>query len=215
MEKLQILMLYLQTFKIMTVKDLLKTDSNKVRSNPDLMSFYIETFRATFGYLPNCTGCSFSSDWIKLNSKLNSSDEINSLNLPDNNIKYINMNFKLKNNSVRIISFKKDGVTKRQYSNALTDSFLRDFLTVGSSEEIEERKDLFSILPELEKEQVAPEEAKKIEVEGAEQVVPKVRKKREVKEKPAKEKAAKAKNIIVKEEPILPELEKEQVAPEE
>jgi len=77
----------------MTVKELLNINTHEVRRNPDLMSFYIETFKETFGYLPNCAGCSFNSDFIKLNSKINSLDKENLLPLKNKNIKYKNMNF--------------------------------------------------------------------------------------------------------------------------
>jgi len=130
----------------MEVSDLLKIESNKVRCSPDLMLFYIETFKQAFGYAPNCAGCSFGSDWEKLKRHLNKNKD-NSLSL-NYNFKTETMNFELKRIERKILSYQKDGKTYKRYDNRLYDEFVKDFLVYGTEAEIEERKKLFRVLPE-------------------------------------------------------------------
>lgn len=133
----------------MSKDELILLNSDKVRRDSSLMAFYIETFFETFGYKPNCAGCTFNSDFNKL--KIALSGKKNNLTLTVNNTKMENT-FKLKKVESKILAFKKGKVTLRLYDTNLNENFVIDFLTHGTEEEIEQRKKLFSKLPKLEDE---------------------------------------------------------------
>lgn len=124
----------------MTKEELILNGKHKVRSSPDLMFIYISLFEQTFGYKPNCAGCTFSNDWDRFVRSNNKLTEV---------VTVSNKTFKLKRNSSDILWYKVDGDkrTFRSYANKFTENFAVQFLTHGSSEEIESRKKLFEILP--------------------------------------------------------------------
>ena len=149
----------------MTVNDLLKKDAHKVRRSPDLMAFYVDTFKQTFGFVPNCAGCSFSTDFQKLISHFGKAENKEKL-LTLKNIAV--MDFEIKQKRGTILFYVKDGVTYRRYDNQLTPDFVKNFLTYGSEKELAERKKLFHKLPEEIKDVVngeKQEEAKQPEEE--------------------------------------------------
>ncbi len=120
----------------MTVEELILIDKYKVRRDSNLMSLYLQYFKETFNYLPNCAGCSFASDWQKLVSKYSK--------------KYVTLQkvksmktISIKKQQGKILSYKKDGKTFRLYDNILTDDFIKEYLINGTDEEISERKKLF------------------------------------------------------------------------
>lgn len=108
------------------------------------MAFYIESFIATFGYKPTCTGCSFSSDWRKLINFVNKTENLVTLQKSKNTMN----TFKLKKVSNIILAYKKDGATFRKYDNLLNEDFALAYLTNGTEAEIEQRKKLFAVLPD-------------------------------------------------------------------
>jgi len=139
----------------MTVKDLILIDSSKVRRDSNLMLFYIESFFKEFGVKPNCAGCTFNSDWIKLVRKINGTENLVTLQKEKTMATFV-----LKPSKVQILSYKKDGRTFRKYNNSLTEEFVNEFLSNGSEDEINDRKKLFSKLPKIKDENLTSPEVK-------------------------------------------------------
>jgi len=139
----------------MTVEELILIDKYKVRRDSNLMSLYLEYFKETFGFLPNCAGCSFATDWQKLVSKYSKKyvtlQKVNSMNT-----------ISIKRQQGKILAYKKDGRTYRQYDNILTDAFIKEYISNGTSEEISERKKLFNFPVEETKVLDIEKEAKKV-----------------------------------------------------
>ena len=143
----------------MDVNELIQLNSDKVRRNSSLMRFYIECFSKTFGYIPDCAGCNFNSDFNKLKVALSNDKKIVNLT---NKTKKMENTFKLKRIEGNILAYRKDKKTFRLYDNSLNEEFVISFLTNGTAEEIEQRKKLFSKLPKLEEKQVSkPKKTKK------------------------------------------------------
>lgn len=124
----------------MTKEELILQGKHKVRGNSDLMSIYITLFEQTFGYAPNCAGCTFGNDWDRF---VRSGKITTIINIA------MDKTFKLKKNSSEILFFKVEGDkrTFRSYANKFTENFAIQFLTHGTKEEIENRKKLFELLP--------------------------------------------------------------------
>jgi len=136
----------------MTVEELILIDKYKVRRDSNLMSLYLQYFKETFNYLPNCAGCSFASDWQKLVAKYSKKyvtlQKVNSMKT-----------ISIKKQQGKILSYKKDGKTFRLYDNILTDDFIKEYLINGTDEEIAERKKLFVFPVEEEKAVVSMDNA--------------------------------------------------------
>src|SRR6478736_9243120 len=124
----------------MTVNELILLDKRKVRRDSNLMSLYLLYFKETFKYAPNCAGCSFGSDWQKLVNFYSKKVE-KKVTLQKENVM---STISIKRIQGKILAYKKDGRTFRQYDNILTDSFVKEYLSNGTKEEIEERKRLFN-----------------------------------------------------------------------
>jgi len=125
----------------MTINDLKILGAQKVRSNSNLMQTYIKLFKETFGYEPNCAGCTFNNDWNRL------------INLSDPQIIQImgNTDFKLiDNNEIYSYNYKHENgrvLTARSYGNTMTQEFAEAYLKNGTKEQIEKRKNEFKELP--------------------------------------------------------------------
>jgi len=121
----------------MTVEELILIDKYKVRRDSNLMSLYLQYFKEEFKYSPNCVGCSFATDWQKLVSKYSKKyvtlQKVNSMNT-----------ITIKRQQGKILAYKKDGRTYRQYDNILTDSFIKEFIVSGTDEENKERVKMFN-----------------------------------------------------------------------
>lgn len=129
---------------MVTVEDLIKAGKIEVRQNSDLMSAYIKLFQEKFGRKPDCAGCTFDYDWKRLTQSLTS---INTENMSSNKT------FKLRDNSIIYTFERENEETKtfrrvRVYGNIMTEEFAEEYLTAGTTEEIESRKKRFKILPE-------------------------------------------------------------------
>mgnify|MGYP003451108695 FL=1 len=128
----------------MTIEELIKEGKDKVRKDKNLLSSYIELFKAKFGKVPDCAGCTFSRDWNKLTST-NYKIEIMS-----------DKTFRLKNSNL-VYTFKRkiDGSDRskpvRSFGYKMTEEFAKEYLTSGTDEEIAKRKLEFSVLPKEEK----------------------------------------------------------------
>jgi len=127
----------------MTKEELILKTKAKVRRDSNLMSIYIELFFQQFGYRPNCAGCSFNSDWDKFARSGN-----NSISVVPASIGIVEKTFAFKDPAIIMLSYKKDKITYRKYSNKATDAFVREYLKHGTKEEIKQRKNLFKTLPE-------------------------------------------------------------------
>lgn len=129
----------------MDAKDLILIDGRKVRESSNLMSVYIDTFIKYFGYKPNCAGCTFKNDFNKLKKAVESKEK------PKKNIiimENTEKTFKLKKVSGKILTYKIGKRPFRRYDYKLTEEFVNAFLSNGSKEDIQERKTLFSVLPD-------------------------------------------------------------------
>ena len=125
----------------MTVEELILIDKSKVRRDSNLMSLYLLHFKETFKYAPSCAGCSFASDWQKLVSFYSKKVE-KKVTLQKEKL----MNtISIKKIQGKILTYRKDGKTYRQYDNILTDSFVKEFISNGTEEEIKERVKMFKI----------------------------------------------------------------------
>lgn len=121
----------------MTIDDLILIDKHKVRRDSSLMHLYVEFFKETFHYTPNCAGCSFDSDWNKLKN-------FYSKKKPFTIKQKIMSKITIKKVQGKILTYKKNGKTYRLYDNILTDDFIKEYVSNGTPEEIAERKKLFN-----------------------------------------------------------------------
>ena len=126
----------------MTVEELIKAGKSSVRNSPALMAQYKILFKQVFGREPDCAGCTFNRDWERL---------VN--NSPQNLEIMSEKTFRLKKPGI-IYSYDvedkklKRSFRKRVYGNIMSEDFANDYLTIGSAQEIEERKKQFAVLPE-------------------------------------------------------------------
>lgn len=139
----------------MTVQELVKLSSQKVRRDSDLMAFYIESFKVQFGKAPNCAGCTFSADFIKLKSAVEKGTK------PQKEMTMRNTEektFVLNKGIPDILTYKRNGRNVRKFAKQIDEAFALEYLTLGSKTEIADRKKQFRILPA---EIIAKEEKKK------------------------------------------------------
>jgi len=134
----------------MTIDEFILLDKAKVRRDSNLMYLYLEFFKEAFGRVPNCAGCSFGTDWQKLVS-LYSKKSVTLQKV--NPMKTI----QIKKIQGKILTYKKDGRTYRQYDNILTDEFIKEFIVSGTEEENKERVKMFNF-PTIQTESIVVEE---------------------------------------------------------
>lgn len=127
----------------MQIEELVKLSSQKVRSNSNLMAIYIDAFKDIFGKVPNCAGCTFSADFTKLKKVVLKQIPIQKTR------KMADTTFKLKKKLGKIHSYKKNGRTIHFYDTNMTEEIAIEYLTYGTPEQIENRKELFAVLPKL------------------------------------------------------------------
>ena len=134
----------------MTREELISIGRHKVRSNENLMLFYLQEFEKLFGRKPNCASCTFVSDWVKFERGINK--EKNTFKMK------AEKTFKLTNKGLsKIHTYKVGKQPVRSYGHNMTEEFALDYLSKGSEEQIAERKKWFNVLPEVKK--VAPKVA--------------------------------------------------------
>lgn len=126
----------------MTVQELVKLSSQKVRRDSDLMAFYIESFKAQFGKAPNCAGCTFSTDFIKLKSAVEKGTTKTSLTMEKKEKTFV-----LNKGIPDILTYKRNGKNIRKYAKQIDELFALEYLTIGTKSEISERRKQFRILP--------------------------------------------------------------------
>lgn len=122
----------------MTINEFILLDKHKVRRDSNLMHLYLEFFQEAFGRVPNCAGCSFGTDWAKLVAKYSK----NYVTLQKS--KTMSKSITIKKIQGKILSYKKDGKTYRLYDNILNDSFIKEYISNGTDDEIAERKKMFN-----------------------------------------------------------------------
>lgn len=122
----------------MTINEFILLDKHKVRRDSNLMYLYLEFFKEAFGRVPSCAGCSFGTDWAKLVAKYSK----NYVTLQK--AKTMSKSITIKKIQGKILSYKKDGKTYRLYDNILNDSFIKEYISNGTDEEIAERKKMFN-----------------------------------------------------------------------
>lgn len=124
----------------MTIQEFILLDKAKVRRDSNLMHLYLGFFKEAFDRIPNCAGCSFATDWQKL-INFHTGNKEKSVTLQKQKV----MNtISIKKIQGKILAYKKDGKTYRQYDNILTDAFIKEYITNGTEEEIAERRKMFS-----------------------------------------------------------------------
>lgn len=129
----------------MTAQELISAGKDQVRSTPSLMSAYIEVFAGIFGRKPDCAGCTFNNDWQRL---------VNSQTQQIQNLTTMSTNtFKLRDQHKIYTYVNEDeetGIKRpvRTYGNLMSEEFAEKYLTVGSEDQIKERKAEFKVLPE-------------------------------------------------------------------
>lgn len=124
----------------MTIEEFILLDKTKVRRDSNLMSLYLYFFKQAFNRVPNCAGCSFSTDWQKLVSLYSNKVE-KKVTLQKGKI----MNkISIKKIQGKILTYRKGGKTYRQYDNILTDQFIKEFIISGTEEENKERVKMFN-----------------------------------------------------------------------
>jgi hypothetical protein len=135
----------------MTAEELINLGASKVRNTPNLMASYIAIFSDTFGKAPNCAGCTFTKDFNTLKNYVNRETR-NPLKSQIMKAK----TFKLKKINGTIHTYRVGRKPVRMYDNRMTEAFAIAYLTNGTQEELEARKLLFSVLPNLEKATAEP-----------------------------------------------------------
>lgn len=134
--------------------DILKNSASTIRNNPDLMKEFLELYSMHFGKLQGCTPCSFNRYYNNLKSKL-----LNNLN---NNKEGEIMGYVLKKKTGEILWYIKDKLKYRRADTRASQEFLKEYLTHGTKEEIEDRKKRFKSIPNVEA------EAKKVDSKSVE-----------------------------------------------
>lgn len=128
----------------MTREELITLGEHKVRRDERLMLSYLQEFEKLFGRKPQCAGCTFKTDWKKFAS--------NNQSIIKKFTPMETKTFKLKLSQNDVIhSYRNENRTIRTYGYKMTETFARAYLTNGTDEQIEKRKKLFDVLPELEK----------------------------------------------------------------
>lgn len=124
----------------MTLEEFVRLDPKQIRTDKELMQLFVNFYEAAFSFIPKCAGCSFNSGFKKLRKYATSSKK---------NIKFDKIvntmeskTFELKKEyKLKILTYKKDGVTYRRYGHAIDEEFARELVAYGKSE-------VFKKLPE-------------------------------------------------------------------
>lgn len=124
----------------MTIDEFILLDKAKVRRDSNLMHLYLDFFKDAFGRVPNCAGCSFGTDWQKLVSLYSNKGE-KKVTLQKGKIM---SKISIKKIQGKILAYRKNGKTYRQYDNILTDEFIKEFIVSGTEEENKERIKMFN-----------------------------------------------------------------------
>ena len=136
----------------MTYGELILKSSSEVRSNSNLTSYFINAYKNVCGHVPTCSGCAINNELGNLIK------EIKKRNLQGQEIEVTTNNITMVDNSKTFVlspSLRddmlaytdKNKVIRRKFVSKLTDEYVVAYLTNGTAEEIEERKNKFKVLP--------------------------------------------------------------------
>lgn len=130
----------------MTAKEIINIGPVVVRNNSTYMTEYERLFKEQFGYTPECPTCGSTKDWNLFKAFVSGEAFTKS------QIMMSNKTFDLINNAI-IYSYDfedkriKRLVRKRVYGNLMSEQFAEEYLTIGTDEQIEDRKKQFRVLP--------------------------------------------------------------------
>ena len=117
----------------MELKEFVGLKPSEIRRDKGLMQLYVDFYEAAFFLKPNCIGCSFKSGFKKLKKYANNGEK--TVNLVENTKPMETKTFILKNQyKLKILSYKKDGVTHRKYGHSITEDFARELVKAGRTE---------------------------------------------------------------------------------
>jgi hypothetical protein len=142
----------------MTREELITLGKHKVRNDERLMLSYLTEFEALFGRKPKCAGCTFSKDW----ERFEKGKKTKTFNMKTDKTFELLASAKSK-----IHTYKIGKQPFRTYGNTMTEDFAKEYLSVGTKEEIEQRKKLFKVLPEFEIEKTIVVDGEEIKLADA------------------------------------------------
>lgn len=117
----------------MTLEEFVRLDPKQIRRDKELMQLFVNYYEAAFSFIPKCVGCSFNSGFKKLRKYATSSKKNIKFDKIVNNME--SKTFELKKQyKLKILTYKKDGVTYRKYGHAIDESFARELVAYGKSE---------------------------------------------------------------------------------
>lgn len=123
----------------MELKEFVRLDPNQIRRDKELMQLFVNFYEAAFSFIPKCVGCAFKSGFRKLKKHAETSEK--NINFDKNIIEMESKTFILKKQyQLKILSYKKEGITHRCYGYNLTESFAKELVNIGKT-------DLFATLP--------------------------------------------------------------------
>lgn len=136
----------------MTFGELILSNKSEVRSNSNLTTYFIYAYKYIFGYAPSCAGCSINNEFnnlVKQVKQRNIQEQEIDINLENNIMTNNTKTFVLSPTTKdSMLAYQdKDKNIRRKHLNKLTDEYVIAYLTNGTSEEIEERKKKFKVLP--------------------------------------------------------------------
>src|SRR5690606_13789565 len=113
----------------MELEEFVRLNPSIIRRDKELMQLFVNFYEAAFSFKPKCAGCSFKGGFKKLKQYVNNSNS----NLKIN--KMSAKTFQLKSKfRVKILSYKKDGITYRKYGHALTEEFAIELVKAGKGD---------------------------------------------------------------------------------
>ena len=116
----------------MTLEEFVRLEPKQIRRDKELMQLFVNFYEAAFSFIPKCAGCSFNSGFKKLRKHaINSKKNIKfdkKVNTMESKTFELKKEFKLK-----ILTYKKDGITYRKYGHALDEDFARELVDSGKS----------------------------------------------------------------------------------
>lgn len=133
----------------MDARGFIKISAKEIRKSNELMRLYIKLYEGAFSVQPNCAPCTFNKDFKRFKKhveQLGVGQEIIINHKYTRKMKTFELKSKYK---ADILTYKDGKRPVRTYGRKMTEEFAANFLTKGSKEEIEKRKKLFNVLPDI------------------------------------------------------------------
>jgi hypothetical protein len=116
----------------MNLEEFVRLDPKQIRRDKELMQLFVNFYEAAFSFTPKCAGCSFNSGFKKLKKYANNGQKIIKFDKKVNTME--SKTFELKKEfKLKILTYKKDGITYRKYGHALDEDFARELVAFGKS----------------------------------------------------------------------------------